>query len=473
MAYTVKLGTFAKKENSTAQPDVSSWAEYSCTLKHGCSLIDPELTLTISEADVVNYNYCYMLGSYYWIRGKVMERNNLCTITLEKDVLASYKQAIGSSSLYILRSSAASDGNISDRYYPPTARKTTVGVNFENAPTIKFAGGYYVLNVAGRNTGSSTLYSLTPAAFSTLLDQLLGNVDNAQSGLSNDLKGVIQEIGNSIFQPMRYLNSVMWFPAQFQGTDYSGVLQSLYIGKWACDSVNYRIITNPVTILHNEVITLPKHPQSARGNYLNTAPYSIYTIQYDPFGTFQIDTTQIANATKLHVTVYADALTGTGVLKIFGEDDNGNTVTSNLASVSAQIGVQLPITAAGLGSGSISSTISALGNFGRAALGDVSAVEGFISSGINSIAGAITGSVSSVGSNGGIMAYSLPKGLFATFYQVPAEDNANNGRPYCQISTPATLGGFMIAQKAPLSISATLPELDEIQEYLTSGFYYE
>lgn len=473
MAYTVKLGTFAKKENSTAQPDVSSWAEYSVTLKHGSSLIDPELTLTISEADVVNYNYAYMLGSYYFITGKVMDRNNLCTISLEKDVLASFKQAIGASSLYILRSSASSDGNIIDRFYPATANKTNIGVNFANAPTTTYAGGYYVLNVAGKNTGSSTLYSLTPSNFSALVDQLLGTVDSAGSGLSNDYQGIIQAIGNSIFQPMRYLNSVMWFPGQFTGTDKIAANEPLYIGKWQCTGANYRLITNPVTTLHNEVITLPKHPQSARGNYLNTAPYTQYVIQYDPFGTFQIDTTQLTNATKLRVTVYADALTGTGVLKIFGEDDNGNTVTSNLASVSAQVGVQLPITAAGLGSGSISSAISAIGNFGRAALGDLSAAGNFVSSGIDTIAGAITGSVSSVGSNGGIMAYSLPKGLFATFYNVTAEDNANNGRPYCQISTPATLGGFMITQKAPLSISATLPELNKIQSFLTGGFYYE
>lgn len=473
MAYTVKLGTFAKKENSTAQPDVTGWAEFTVTLKHGSSLIDPELTLSVLESDIVNYNYAYMLGSYYWIRSKVMERNNLCTISLEKDVLASYKQAIGASSLYILRSSAASDGNISDRYYPPTAYKESQGVAFESAPTTGFSGGFYVVNVAGKNTASSTLYSLTPAQFSVLIGQLLGTIDTAQQGLTGDWVGVVQSIGNTIFQPMRYINSVMWFPTQFSGTDVDGSITPLYIGKWACN-VNHRVITNPITTVHNENILLPKHPQAAaRGNYLNIAPYSLYTIQYDPFGTFQIDTSQLALAEGIRAAVYADALTGAGILKIVGTDSQGNNVTPILASISAQLGVQLPITSAGLGSGSLASAVSTVGNIGRAAFGDISAVGGAISAGIDTIAGAITGTVSTIGSHGGIMAYAIPKGLFATFYYITDEDNMNNGRPLCIITTPATLGGYMMAQKAPLSISATLPELNKIQSYLTSGFYYE
>ena len=110
MAYTLRLGTFAKKENSTAQPDVTGWAEFSIVLKHGSDLINPEVTLTASESDVINYNYAYLFGNYYWIIDKTMDRNNLCTLTLKKDVLASYKTAIGQTNMYILRSSAASNG---------------------------------------------------------------------------------------------------------------------------------------------------------------------------------------------------------------------------------------------------------------------------------------------------------------------------------------------------------------------------
>ena len=43
MAYTIKLGAFAKLENSTARPASSSWAEYSVVLKEGSDYTDPVL----------------------------------------------------------------------------------------------------------------------------------------------------------------------------------------------------------------------------------------------------------------------------------------------------------------------------------------------------------------------------------------------------------------------------------------------
>lgn len=468
MAYTVKLGTFAKKRNSTAQPDMTGWAEYAVTLKGGSDLVNPTLTLNISEDVIVNYNYAYLLGSYYYITSKVMERTNLCAIGLKKDTLASFKTAIGSCNLYIIRSSASSDGSIVDRYYPQTANKVVVGAAFENAPNTGFGGGHYVINVAGKKIGSSTLYSLTPYNFSQLIGQLMGTVDSAGQGLSNDWLGVIESISNSIFEPMRYINSVIWFPGEFPGTDYVGATDPMYIGKWQ-SGVNYRIINNPVLMLHDEAITLPKHPKAAiRGKYLNLSPYSQYTMEYDPFGTFALDSSQLVDETQIRATVYADALTGQGILKVKGE-----TNSANLASITTQLGVQLPITASGIGPGTVSSAVSVVGGIGSLFAGNFAGAAGVVSAGIDSAVSAITGSVSSLGSQGGILSFATPKGLTGTFYDVTDDDNLNNGRPLCIMTTPASLGGYMIANKAPLSISATLPEIEEITNFITSGFYYE
>lgn len=468
MAYVLKLGTFAKKKNSTAQPDMTGWAEFAVTLKGGSDLLNPVLDLAVDMTDIINYNYAYIFGSYYFIRSKVMIRSGLCTIALEEDVLANYKEAIGQSSLYIVRSSATFDGSIVDRYYPQKASKTTVGVAFENAPSVGFGGGTYVINVAGKKIGSSTLYSLQPSAFSTLIGQLMGTIDNSDSGATNDYLGVIEAIKNSIFEPMRYINSVMWFPGEFPGTDYVGMSDPMYIGKWQ-SGVDYRIINNPILQLHDEVITLPKHPAAAyRGKYLNLAPYSQYTIEYDPFGTFTLDSSQLVDETEIRATVYVDALTGQGVLKIRGE--NG---TSSLASITTQLGVQLPITAAGLGPGTVSSAVSVVGGIGSLFAGNLAGAAGVVGSGIDSAMAAITGSVSSIGSQGGVLSYATAKGLVGTFFDIIDEDNLDNGRPLCIMTTPESLGGYMVAEKAPLSISCTAPELEEIETYLTSGFYYE
>ena len=468
MAYVLKLGTFAKKKNSTAQPDMTGWAEFAVTLKGGSDLLNPILDLAVDMTDIINYNYAYIFGSYYFVRSKVMIRSGLCTIALEEDVLANYKEAIGQSSLYIVRSSATFDGSIVDRYYPQKASKTTVGVPFENAPNVGFGGGYFVINAAGKKIGSSTLYSLTSSAFATFIGQLMGTIDSAQAGLTADWAGLIESFTNSIFEPMRYINCVMWFPGEFPGTDYIGTSDPMYIGKWQC-GVDYRIINNPILQLHDEVITLPKHPAAAyRGKYLNLAPYSQYTIEYDPFGTFTLDSSQLVDETEIRATVYVDALTGQGVLKIRGE--NG---TASLASITTQLGVQLPITASGIGSGTVSSAVSVVGGIGSLFAGNLAGAAGVVGAGIDSAMAAITGSVSSIGSQGGVLSYATPKGLVGTFFDIIDEDNLDNGRPLCIMTTPESLGGYMVAEKAPLSISCTAPELEEIETYLTSGFYYE
>ena len=468
MAYVLKLGTFAKKKNSTAQPDMTGWADYNVVLKNGSNLMNPVLEIAISEADIVNYNYAYIFGSYYFIKSQTMIRSGLCSIELEEDVLANYKTAIGNSNLYITRSSAAYDGNIVDNLYPQTAQKVVIGSPFLNAPNTGFGGGYFVLNVVGKTIGSSTLYSLTPSNFSTLIGQLMGTVDSAQQGLTTDWAGLIESFTNTIFEPMKYLNCVMWFPGQFQGDDKVGANEPLYIGKWQ-SGVDYRIITNPILMLHDEAIDLPKHPYAAtRGNYLNLAPYARYQMEYDPFGTFGLDSSQLVDETQIRATVYVDALTGQGVLKVKGE-----TNSANLASITTQLGVQLPITMAGIGSGTVSSAMSVIGGVGSLFAGNAAAIPGIVNAGIGTAVGAIAGSVSSIGSQGAVLSYATAKGITGTFYQTIPEDNANKGRPLCQMANPANLGGYMIVDKAPLSISCTPPELEEIEKYLTSGFYYE
>jgi hypothetical protein len=99
----------------------------------------------------------------------------------------------------------------------------------------------------------------------------------------------------------------------------------------------------------------------------------------------------------------------------------------------------------------------------------VGAIEGGVTTGLQ----ALTGSSCSIGSGGGALGLDYAMELTGTFSYITAEDNANIGRPYCQVTTPAQLGGFIMAAKAPLSISATIPEIEKIEAYLTSGFYYE
>lgn len=465
MAYTLKLGIYAKKKNSTAQPDLTGWAEFSVTLKRGSDLDDPELELNVSESDIQNYNYAYFLGNYYWIERKNMVRNDLCQVKLKMDVLATFKSPIGSSNMFILRSSAASDGNIMDNYYATTGQ-ISYGHSEDSTYTPAWASyglGVYVVSVVGtQTTGNSTLWQLTPSEFRTFIGNLYSNIDGWTAG---DAKAAIEKLlGGS---PEKLVSSAMWFPAiSFDGTTESTIM----VGGWNSQTGG-KLISDPVKSLSTISLTIPKHPQAAtRGAFLNLSPYSTYTLTLPVFGSVNIDSTLIKNENTLYINISIDALTGQA--RSIVHAGNGPII----ANLTAQLGAPIPLQGQSNGASIINSVTSTLAGLtaglvtGGAAL---PIVGGAVAGGIGAAVSALTGTSCSVGSGGGALNLMIASQLNSVHLYVTDEDNENNGRPYCRVNNPASLGGYMVAYKAPLSISCTEPELLEIERYLTTGFYYE
>lgn len=467
MSYILKLGTFAKKRNSTAQPDMTGWAEYAVTLKTGSDLVNPSVYLHIPEAEAVNYNYAYMLGSYYYIMQKSMDRKDLCTMQLQKDVLASYKAEIGNSNLYIVRSSATFDGNIKDTYYPMLASKTIGNLTVLDNNNITLSQGCYVVNMIGNTEASSTLYLMTPAEFSALIKALYAE---AAGFMSLDFS---QAAVNAIFDPMDYIRSVIWLPfSKLTASNVFGAVsiapKHIYAGLWD-SGIDGTYLSTCSAVVGTWSIQLAKHPQSDRGIYLNGSPYTEHIIDFAPFGILNLPADRLIDSEYLNIQLVVDAATGMGILQAAGDNNSGV-----IASVSAQYGVPIPLSGAASNFGAVSSIISGIGEIiGGIASGNVALAATGAAQGIGSFGDSIRGAVSSSGSAGSLAAYQVDKVFYSIFHYISAEDNLNNGRPYCKPSTPAVLGGYMIAEKAPLSISATLPEVDEISSYLTSGFYYE
>lgn len=461
MAYKIKLGTISKKENSTAQPAITGWAEYDIVFKNGADIVNPSITISADFSVVANYNYAVMNGRYYWIRRKTILRTGYTIFDLETDVLATYKSEIGSTPLYILRSSAASDGRVRDNYYPVTTEKSVTNIVMDDYPAPGFSGGVYVIAVAGTTAGGSTLYQLTPAQFTSLVNGLMAEIDGTT------VPDVIQAVMNSMFEPMRYINSVMWFPQAF-GTSGN---DTVYVGKWNTH-ISAGIVTNTIANLYTKSLTLPKHPQAAtRGDYMNCAPFSSYVLEFAPFGAINLDSSQLAECTGIELQIYVDALTGQGNMIVRGTFTGG--VTACLADVSSQVGVPVKITSESAGSSALTGFSAVNSAIIGAALANPIAIAGAAVAGISSVADAITGAVSNTGSLGSIAANSMLKVFSATFYLAADDDNVRNGRPYCKIATPSALTGFMIASKGDVAIPGTLPEEETVRAYLEAGFYYE
>ena len=121
--------TVTKKRNSTNIPTQAT--EKNQTLKVDNTIINPVLAIQENYDSYVDFNYFYIpkFKRYYYITN-VDFSNNIAYITGAVDSLASYKNDILNSTLYIIRSQSYWNGNIMDSLYPTDSKPTYKTVDF-------------------------------------------------------------------------------------------------------------------------------------------------------------------------------------------------------------------------------------------------------------------------------------------------------------------------------------------------------
>lgn len=475
MAHTIRLGSFSKLQNSTAQPRIENWAEYAVTLKEGMDISNPTLTLSISWDTISQYNYAAFLNHYYFIVGRNMLRNDLCVIDLKIDPLASYKTEIGSTPLYILRSAAASNGNIRDNLYPIKANATcyhdvqqpNIVDGHETSIPGDYDSGVIILNVSGtRTAGTSTLLQMLPSAFIKLIVALYRDINGFQ--LSDMVAKVVQKFGGN---PQALINSAMWFPFPFDVVN----VEQVCIGSWPANDENGNmilggVVLDPVMTLPDVNFTIRKHPLAAtRGSYLNLRPFTQYTLGLPGCGVIDLDNMKLQGQSTITIRRVMDAFSGQMLEKV--TTPNGQVI----AYMKGQIGIPLDIQGqnnAGSLLAGITSTVGSL--VAGIATGGAATLAGAAASGIATAMEAAGGTATSSNVGGGFASIVDERiWLDTVCADVTNENNTEFGRPLCEIRTPASLGGFMIVSEGNVKISGPLPEQQEIKSFLESGFYYE
>ena len=120
----VNLYSFEKKKNSTKQPLISSATTLtSVQLKDETSIMNPVLLVNPSNSALPSpfvpsgFNYANIpsFGRYYYISDWTW-KNGIWECTLNVDVLASFKTAIGNTSAYVERSASMYDSNVVDGF---------------------------------------------------------------------------------------------------------------------------------------------------------------------------------------------------------------------------------------------------------------------------------------------------------------------------------------------------------------------
>lgn len=502
MPFNVNFYTFSKKQRSTAVPS-GTGETVSCHANQTLDVLAPEITLDWRQESglptVYNYARISDFGRWYWITGWKND-GGIWSASLQVDVLASWKTQIGANSCYIFRSSAAYNTSLTDSLYPITTQLERYDTSLSKIWTV---GG---ANAAGAAAGSGTYvlgilsngwaglpgvqyYGFTAAELSTFMDYIFSDAY---------FNHVLSEFGATEYpeakvaiNPLQYVTSARFYPLGYSGTgsgDY--VLHGagttfVAIGSqtitdsqvWAAafydipnTQQHFRVTRQTWTLVPVEGWY---HSQSAaRGDWLNKAPYSRVELFFPPYGLIELNPADVIGATLVAIHLDIDVWTGTGTLTI---EVTRGAITRVVSRLSTQVGLDIPLSNVyyngikeqGIWNASwkaITSTIS--GNLAGVREGFVDAYKTVVDSGIPHLCtfGTQNGSVAPMGGT--------PKLMF-THQLMASDDNPDMGRPYCSVRTISEIPGYIQADSDELSVPCTDPELAEIREAVSSGFWYE
>lgn len=345
----LSLYTLHKRVNSLKRPTGEGY-RIEGELKEDFSITGFSVRLALAGIEAPLYNYAHIaeLSRYYYITDWTY-RGGYWYATLAVDVLASNAEAILSSTQYVTRAASLYNPSIVDDVYPTIGGSFMVSssipaVDFWGAP-LSTDGGIVVLGTIGDSPaaiGSTCYYGMTMPTYRSLAQSMLGSVSWA--GISGS--EISEGLQKALINPSQYIVSCRWYPLPVQRLYGLPTTTSVSLGWWNFQPTGtvYMIPSPWDSVVEIETeLDIPKHPQaSARREFLRVAPYSTYQLKINPFGSFDIDSTALYEASVLNIKVTLSLLTGEAVLRATTTPLGASTDWSNtILYVSGVVGASL------------------------------------------------------------------------------------------------------------------------------------
>lgn len=459
---------FAKRTNSTKRP--SGGQEFGIDLKAPCNIIDPEIKIA-SQSDPTGYNYCYLptFSRYYWVKNWTYA-SGLWVASLTVDTLASYRDQIGYSTEYVVRSSAKYNGTISDGLYPATAEVRSVTSAFQGGFSETISGGFFVIGFiakAANSIGAITYVVMTPGNAKKLSAKLLTDV----SYLSIDNAEISDSLTKVLFNPYQYIVSCNYFPFDVaELTAHLPLVSNVDVGWWSIDIPCWILGADNNNLTKSVSVGIPKHPQAAsRGGYCNASPYTDYTIFLQPFGVIPLDASKLWGAATLSIQYTVDLFTGDSILRMF--TDTNQLVHETTAKLGVPIQLSNITFDVPSGGGLLQTGVAAAFGGLQAALSGGSFSD--VGNGILNAAQATNADVASKGATGSTIAFDSVPYMVARFKILVDDNNDDHGRPLCQRVLISSIPGYIMVDDPDIALAATAEEIDSVKSYMKNGFFYE
>lgn len=473
----VNLARIAKKRNSTLIP-AGVGNTYNCKLKAGCSITHPVIELQWDgSGSPVTYNYASIqdFGARdYWIDNWTYEDRKWIA-SCSVDVLGTYKQDIGQASKYVLRSASEEDVDVIDTIYPsklPVTSEITFPAFTDWATT--FDGGRFVVGVIGQGNTFSAAGTGYVVLTGQQLQQLIQAcfTEDAQTWQTpvtpnTDFATALNEYGEkmnkSVNNPIQFINSIVWVPF----VPSTGQPTNVWLGR-TDTRISAASLGDPIytrVFAFNNLV--PAGIDTTHGVWRALEPFCRYTMVFPPFGSFDLDAAMVYRKYgQIQGQVKVDCITGEATFNAY---DYGLTG-------SARLGIPISISGASVNymDQALAVTDAATDTVGSFLKLDIAGGIKNAAHGVADVmrASAPTATQGSIG--GGMAALNSPRYVLCKWYEPVPEDNAEKGRPLCQIKTISSLSGYVVCADGEVEIQgATADELREIEAYLTGGFFYE
>lgn len=477
MAHTIYAGKVSKRRNSTLQPSLS--ASFDVLLKSPTSLHSPTFTIKSSAFD---YNYLKWDERYYFVTDVVAQNNNLWDVSAVIDVLATYKSEILATTAYVLYDSIANAELIDNRL--PMKTTKSVSASTATCPLVPDSG-CYILSLTGSN-GTTGVYKVDSGQLSDLIDDISYIMDDifsvynnppAQPTYTNDIAENIKIAANYFVDDLKWRLDCLRKPitqlfgsgnipqnireCRFIPFDVGTTAGSntIYLGTFETQQSLSKLVTD--TIVRSATVSIPWQASDFR----RRSPFTEIYLYLPYIGMTRLSAENLIGQTSLKVDYALSVRDGSIICTV----SSGSEI---IGQYSGNVGISVPVGISNLNAAKVAQSI--LTGVGALATKNI----GVIGMSALNFADSVTPNYSCIGGLDGLAGIATNQNItcYTVFHDTIAAPNQNLaiiGAPSMCSKSLGTLTGFCQCLDAHVSAPAEAQELEEIDNYLNSGFYIE
>ncbi|MBO7732103.1 MAG: hypothetical protein J6S67_06115 [Methanobrevibacter sp.] len=469
----ITLYQFAKKVNSTKRP--SSGTVYNCyLLDQDTNLYNPRVVIrNVTENIRKFWNYALIVdfARYYFIVDKKIINKNEMELTLECDVLATYRSDIVGYEGQLARCSSESryNENVVDSMISPT-------VALRNETTITATSGatdFDTFNQYGVGGSVSFVY-YGDGASGGAGDTGGGYINSTQAPqyVLGDLFGIADMWDSFVIgetDPAKYIKNIIWIPAKYS-SGYTGSLD-INLGKVTASIINARHLTGERSLTIQKTFTFRDTSNSYVDEYEDWRDYdnrfTSVTLEAPFIGLVSIEPKYL-RYDNIILTYHIDMGTGDTIATLSATRP-GKSIP--IGRYVINIGVPMPISMQNIDTAGVKNSLKSL----------ISASTGNISANIdlldNIAIGSATGfeNVECLGGSGSTADLSsMACNIIIVRQGSTSNATTERGKPCMGSSATPVNGAYHeYVNPRPTITGGTKRELEQVTSLMKSGFYYE